>query len=155
MSSPRHAFRLVFGLLLISLLSACGQSEFTDAEGNDFDWQDYKGQWLVVNYWAEWCKPCREEIPELNQLHQEAGQSVLGVNFDRPELPELQRQIDALSVKFPVLQIERQQRLKDLTPQVLPTTYIFDQQGQLVKKLIGPQTRHSIEAVFSQQTEHH
>lgn len=140
--------RFAVCLLLMMLLSACSESEFVDSKGNEFDWQDFQGQWLVVNFWAEWCAPCREEIPELNQLHQEPGQSVLGVNFDRPELAELERQIDALKVEFPVVQLERQQRLKDLTPQVLPTTYVFDQQGRLVKKLVGPQSQASIEAAI-------
>lgn len=151
--APRLAFRLVSGLLFASLLSACGQSEFVDAEGNDINWQDYNGQWLVVNFWAEWCAPCLEEIPELNNLHNKAGQSVLGVNFDQPELAELRRQISALGVNFPVVYTEQEQRLKELTPQVLPTTYVFDQQGLLLKKLVGPQTRQSIEAAFSQKVE--
>ncbi|MEH6358474.1 MAG: TlpA disulfide reductase family protein [Pseudomonadales bacterium] len=145
--------RFAVCLLLMMLLSACSEPEFMDSKGNEFDWQDYSGQWLVVNYWAEWCTPCREEIPELNQLHKEAGQSVLGVNFDRPELAELQRQINALNVEFPVVQTERQQRLKDLTPQVLPTTYVFDRQGLLQHTLVGPQSQQKIESAIKQKTE--
>src|SRR3546814_7187463 len=44
-----------------------------------------EGQWLVINYWAEWCAPCRTEIPELNALDKQLksqSASVLGVNFD-------------------------------------------------------------------------
>jgi len=144
---------LTLTLFCIGLLSACAQPEFVDAEGNSTDWQDYNGQWLVVNFWAEWCAPCMEEIPELNQLHRKAGQTVLGVNFDHPELAELQRQISTLAVRFPVIFSEQKQRLKELTPQVLPTTYVFNQQGELLKKLVGPQTQQSIGAVFSQTTE--
>lgn len=137
--------RLTLILVCAGLLSACGQPEFVDAEGNSFDWQDYNGQWLVVNFWAEWCAPCLEEIPELNRLHNTENQRVLGVNFDWPELTELQRQISALGVQFPVIYSEQKQRLKELTPQVLPTTYVFDQQGKLLKTLVGPQTQQSIE----------
>jgi len=145
--------RLTLVLFCTGLLSACGQPEFVDAEGNSFNWQDYNGQWLVVNFWAEWCEPCREEIPELNRLHNAENKSVLGVNFDRPELTELQRQISALAVQFPVIYSEQKQRIKELTPQVLPTTYVFDQQGELLKTLVGPQTRQSIEAAMKKSQE--
>jgi len=141
--------RLAVCLMLAGLLSACSQSEFVDAEGNDIDWQDYKGQWLVVNFWAEWCAPCLEEIPELNRLHSKAGQRVLGVNFDHPELAELQRQINTLAVKFPVVYTEQGQRLQKLMPQVLPTSYVFDQRGILQHTLVGPQTLASIEALMA------
>lgn len=145
--------RLTLVLVCAGLLSACGQPEFVDAEGNSFDWQDYNGQWLVVNFWAEWCAPCLEEIPELNRLHNTENQRVLGVNFDRPELNELQRQISALGVQFPVIYSEQKQRLKELTPQVLPTTYVFDQQGKLLKTLVGPQTQQSIEIAMKKGQE--
>lgn len=129
-------------------LTGCSRPEFVDSEGNGVDWQDFEGQWLVVNFWAEWCAPCLEEIPELNRLHNKAGRSVLGVNFDRPPLAELQRQIKALNVQFPVVYSEQKQRLLKLTPQVLPTTYVFDRQGHLQHKLVGPQTQASIEALI-------
>ena len=103
----------------------------------------------MVNFWAEWCAPCLEEIPELNRLHSTAGQRVLGVNFDHPPLAELQRQINALGVQFPVVHTEQKQRLQELTPQVLPTTYVFDPQGLLQHTLVGPQTQVSIEAVMT------
>lgn len=140
--------RVFFTAIILSLLTACNEPEFTGVDGQSFDWQDFEGQWLVVNFWAEWCAPCREEIPELNHLHSETGQQVLGVNFDRPELAELQRQIKALDVQFPVVFSETKHRMKQLTPQVLPTTYVFDQQGQLLKTLVGPQTRQSILAAM-------
>lgn len=135
---------LIVGVFWCALLSGCAPPEFVDADGKNFEWQDYHGQWLVVNYWAEWCAPCREEIPHLNQFDQQIGQSVLGVNFDRPDAAELQRQIETLDVQFRVVASEAGRRLAELTPQVLPTSYVFDQRGQLLKKLVGPQTGETI-----------
>lgn len=148
MKIQRIVFRLTVLLTVITVLVACDSPEFIDAEGQSFDWQDFEGQRLIVNFWAEWCAPCLEEIPELNQLHSKAGQSVLGVNFDRPDLKELQRQIKLLNVEFPVIFTETGQRMTNLTPQVLPTTYVFDQNGLLLKKLVGPQTQQTIEAAM-------
>jgi thiol-disulfide isomerase/thioredoxin len=143
-----HAVGRTVLTVLFLVISACSRPEFVDAQGKAFDWQDFHGQWLVVNFWAEWCAPCLEEIPELNRLHEEAGLTVVGVNFDRPELTELKRQITALDVRFPVVFSERRERLAELTPQVLPTTYVFDQQGRLRHKLVGPQTRATIKAAM-------
>lgn len=56
--------KVVFILLLLQLI-ACSRTEFTDAQGNEFGWDDFRGRWLVINYWAEWCKPCLEEILNL------------------------------------------------------------------------------------------
>lgn len=136
-------------LSVVLLAGACSRSDFTDVEGNQFSWEDFQGRWLVINYWAEWCKPCAEEIPELNHLYRQ-GQDrdihVLGVNFDRPDITELKRQIEALGVQFPVLYSDPDKKLDYLLPEVLPTTYIFNKEGKLAHKLVGPQTLASIEA---------
>lgn len=149
-------FKLGVAVFLAAVLAACGSADFTDAEGNEFGWDDFQGRWLVINYWAEWCKPCLEEIPELNQLYsqrKDTDTSVLGINFDRVAPEELLRQIEALNVQFPVLQSDPERQLDYLMPEVLPTTYIFDQQGQLAHKLVGPQTQESIEAFLEGKTE--
>lgn len=140
-------------ILFLVSLAACSRTDFTDAQGNGFQWADFQDRWLVVNYWAEWCKPCLEEIPELNNLYHarsDEDTSVLGINFDELDLVELQRQVQALNVEFPVLHSDPEKKLAYLQPEVLPTTYIFDKQGQLMHKLVGPQTQASIERLLQQ-----
>jgi len=65
-------------LLATLLLVACADQDQTTT----FHSADYRGQWVVINYWAEWCKPCIKEIPELNGLDRREGYRVLGANFD-------------------------------------------------------------------------
>ena len=55
-------------IALVLLLGACGDKPET---GGVPRLEDLRGQWVLVNYWAQWCKPCIEEIPELNQLDSE------------------------------------------------------------------------------------
>ena len=72
-------------LLLLSclFLSACEKDWGIDQHGREVTAAQLQGQWLLINYWAEWCGPCRTEIPELNALSEtEQGLAVLGVNFD-------------------------------------------------------------------------
>ena len=132
--SQLFAFVLVVGFAL----TGC-QSDKTVAIDN------YRGQWVVVNYWAEWCKPCIKEIPELNDLNsQNAEVTVLGVNFDGAVGDELARQLDELKVAFETLPYDPSAELGIERPRALPTTVIISPEGDLKEVLIGPQTQESL-----------
>lgn len=119
---------LAFG---ITLISGCSTKQNPD--------------WVVVNYWAIWCAPCREEIPELNKLAElnPANISVLGVNFDQPDSDTLRKHSDKMAIQFPNISIEQAQSMGLSKPATLPTTYIL-YQGQLQHSLQGPQTLASL-----------
>lgn len=102
------------------------------------------GEWTFVNYWAEWCKPCIEEIPELNAMHQREGYRVLGVNFDGASGEELQSQLTALGVHFPTLDEDPSDTFSIDRPQVLPTTLLVSPEGRLLRTLVGPQTEETL-----------
>lgn len=132
--SQLFAFVLLVGIAL----TGC-QSDKTVAIDN------YRGQWVVVNYWAEWCKPCIKEIPELNDLNsQNADVTVLGVNFDGAVGDELARQLDELKVAFETLPYDPSAELGIERPRALPTTVIISPEGDLKEVLIGPQTQESL-----------
>jgi thiol-disulfide isomerase/thioredoxin len=142
---------LPFSIFLALTLTACDKADFVDSDGLEIRWQDFQGEQLVINYWAEWCGPCIEEIPELNSLYHEGkgnGVSVLGVNFDQPDIESLKAQMKALKVEFPVIHSDPKHQLDYLIPQVLPTTYIFGPDGQLAHRLAGPQTKASLQALL-------
>lgn len=125
----------------LSLL-ACGGNTETPAA---LSLADYQGRWLVINYWAEWCKPCIKEIPELNALDAKYPQvAVLGVNFDGVTGDALQAQVDKLGIAFPVLEQNPSGGLGIQLPAVLPATFVFDPDGKLVHSLVGPQTLESL-----------
>ena len=127
-----------FVLVVCFALTGC-QSDKTVAIDN------YRGQWVVVNYWAEWCKPCIKEIPELNDLNsQNADVTVLGVNFDGAVGDELARQLDELKVAFETLPYDPSAELGIERPRALPTTVIISPEGDLKEVLIGTQTQESL-----------
>ena len=135
--------RLLLALLLAAVLSACGRGETTAAETPQLD--SFRGRWVVINYWAEWCKPCIKEIPELNALAETYPQvAVVGVNFDGTSGEALAQQVQALGVAFPILENDPAARLGTPRPVVLPTTLILDPAGKLVQTLVGPQTLESL-----------
>lgn len=104
-------------------------------------------QWLVINYWAVWCAPCRKEIPELNRLHSELhdqGVRVIGVNYDQLQGDELLADTQQLGILFTVLGTDPAARFKLPETHGLPATYIVNPQGQLMRQLRGEQSKQSI-----------
>jgi thiol-disulfide isomerase/thioredoxin len=100
--------------------------------------------WTFINYWAEWCKPCIREVPELNALDARDGYRVLGVNFDGESGAELAAQEDKLRIAFPTLEIDPAPRFDLERPAVLPTTLVVAPGGRLHRVLVGPQTIDSL-----------
>lgn len=143
--------RIIFSLLLLMALVSCSKPDFQDVKGNPLFLSELTEKYLVVNYWATWCGPCRYEIPELNKLGAEHGDKInlIGVNFDHPEDPAEQlAQVEKMKIEFPVLTSEPAPLLFVDVPEVLPTTYVFEPGGTLVAKLVGPQTEASLLALM-------
>ena len=133
--------KLLVIMAIVLLMSACQkQPDFQYADGKAGNYDDFSGKWLVINYWATWCKPCIEEIPELNKLSQRADIQVVGINFDRPQQAVLQTQIQELNIQFPVLQANAHTHYQFDYPSSLPMTVIIDANGNIRHKLLGPQT---------------
>jgi len=131
----------LFGLVTCLLLAGCGEDWGVDQRGATVTAQQLDGQWLLINYWAEWCGPCRTEIPELNALDQSRDDiTVLGVNFDGLQGDELTAAAKQLNIDFRVLSVDPAERLGLSRSAVLPVTYIVDAAGQVRETLVGEQT---------------
>lgn len=129
------------------LLSGCGVDLGTDQNGQKIASDRIDNHWLVVNYWAEWCGPCRTEIPELNKLSEQMngqmnGQkvSVFGVNFDNLQGEDLKAASNALGIKFTVLAQDPADQYDLPKSEALPVTYIIDDKGKVREQLVGEQT---------------
>ncbi len=134
----------VFGSVIVLLmLSACGDQSFDTLDESPLSWQSLRGEWVFINYWAVWCAPCRKEIPELNEFSQ--GR-VLGVNYDNPDLATLTQHSQELGIEFTQLQVDPSQALGFERPSVLPATFVFDPQGVYRGVMMGPQTQASLAA---------
>lgn len=128
-------------------LAACSPAaDFHYADGRGGNLSDYHGKYLLVNYWAQWCKPCLKEIPELNEFaHQYADQvAVMAINWDGIQGEKLRQQADKLNIEFDVVVEDISGLLGQKKPEVLPTTFILDPEGKLVATLVGPQTLTSL-----------
>ncbi|MCQ4306512.1 TlpA family protein disulfide reductase [Pseudomonas stutzeri] len=136
----------VFGLLACLALAGCAEDWGPDQHGTDVTAQQLDGQWLLINYWAEWCGPCRVEIPELNALDEAYEDiTVLGINFDGLQGEELAAASKDLDVRFRVLSIDPAERLDLPRSAVLPVTYIIDASGKVREQLVGEQTAEGLQ----------
>ena len=103
--------------------------------------------WKIINYWAEWCTPCRQEIPELNRLAvllSETNITLVGVNYDDLVGDELAEVVSRMNIHFPQLSAQQQVLFNFPTPAALPATYLVSPAGELKLRLIGKQTLENI-----------
>ncbi len=100
-------------------------------EGPNLRLEEYRGQVVLLNFWASWCGPCRQEMPVLDRLHQryeDTGFAVLGVNVEGERAPA-QKIVDKTNVTFPVL-IDAKQKVSELyNLEAMPSTVVIDRDG--------------------------
>lgn len=142
----------VCGLMLA--VAGCGRSAPPVAlelhDGNALQASDWQGKWVYINYWAEWCKPCAEEMPELNAFARaEKDVVVLGVSYDKVTDPVLlMKQIHALRMEFQVVTNDIQAAFPHPLPDALPTTIVVNPEGRIHATLTGPQTVATLKAAM-------
>ena len=128
---PRWAARFAVLLASINCVAAVPELPTNLAE--------YRGQVVVVDFWASWCKPCRQSIPWLNELRARYGNQglvIMGVNVDanRADAEKFQREVP---IGFTVLYDPEGKMAEQFGLQGMPTTFVFDRDGKLAHTLLG------------------
>ena len=141
--------KICLGLVAMVLLAGCEreESQIYFADGTSTQASHWDDRWIVINYWAEWCGPCRHEIPEFNQLHAERktnGLVVLGVNYDGLQGEKLAAVIERMDVRFPTLVVDPQVEYGFERAMTLPMTVLINPDREVHDILFGPQTVTSI-----------
>jgi len=147
-------------LLLLGVLTAitafADPVDFTlnDVNGKPRSLSEFRGKWVIVNYWATWCPPCLDEIPDLvefHEKHKDKDAVVLGINFEESDPADLHEFVDTHFMSYPVLNMEPVP-VTPLGPVLgLPTTYIISPQGERVARQEGPITAEAIEAFLERK----
>jgi thiol-disulfide isomerase/thioredoxin len=111
----------------------------SDPRGTQHALTAYRGQVVLVNFWATWCEPCREEMPALQDLQHRLGRErlvVLAVNYG--ESPEkVQQFARTLAVDFPMLLDRHMEAAKAWQVRVLPTSFVLGPDGLIRYRAVG------------------
>jgi len=107
--------------------------DLTDTQGASHRLADAKGHWVVLNFWATWCVPCIQEIPEIAEFHRRNPQVVvLGVAVDVEDPAAVKRFARKVGHDYPLVLSDDAVERQLGTPAALPTTRIYDPAGRLV-----------------------
>ncbi len=146
-------FFLVLAGLLASLTVCAADFALTDLQGKTHHLADYRGKYVLVNFWATWCSPCLSEIPELNAL-QKAHKNlvVIGVVMQSGSSVKVADFAKAHQMTYPLVmgnrdiaeQVRRAAQTEEI--EVLPSSFLFGKQGELLDFAAGEVTKVSVES---------
>lgn len=148
--------RLYSSILLVCtlLLPSLTMAESTDfalenINGKVVKLSDFRGRWVVVNFWATWCAPCVKEIPEFIEFQAKHPKiQVLGINFEQKKAKDIAPFLERFKFNYPLL-LANDLPLTPFEPlKGLPTTAIINPKGQVISKHTGPVTLSMLEDFF-------
>jgi len=116
------------------------QFEVTKLDGGSLKSEDLKGKVTVLDMWATWCDPCKEEIPDYNKLQEKyAGKDfqILGVTMESGTPAEIKKKVEEFKIQYPV--VVGDDKVVDAFGGLLgfPTTFLVTKDGKIQKKFIG------------------
>jgi thiol-disulfide isomerase/thioredoxin len=156
--------RILMTVMMVFLLASPNLQASADTEkpidftlqhlhGEEVSLSEFRGNWVVLNYWATWCSPCRKEIPDLSALN-EAREDiiVLGLAFEDTEVENFDAFLEEFHLSYRILLVDVYAPPEPFgAPKVLPTTIILNPEGYAVKTYLGPVTREDLESFIDQQ----
>ncbi|MCU7837236.1 MAG: TlpA family protein disulfide reductase [gamma proteobacterium symbiont of Taylorina sp.] len=112
---------------------------YKDLDGQSHQLSQDKGKWVLVNFWATWCPPCRKEIPDLSDFHLENDNAiVIGVNYEPGiTIERLKKFSELYLVSYPMTQMNDEIIDALGEPRGLPTSILVNPEGDVVKKFTG------------------
>lgn len=131
--------------------------ELKTLDGNTVKLSDYKGKKVVLNFWATWCPPCREEMPTFQKYHEELAEQnnvvILAVNITDQDLgmDTIREFVNQYELTFPILLDETGEISKNYEILTIPATFIIDESGRVNEQVNGPLTSEMLQQLLGKK----
>ena len=112
---------------------------FYDMQGVTHKFSDYKGKWILVNYWATYCPPCRAEIPDIEEFYRKNKSKfvVLGMDAGGTDDASIKAFKKDMDITYPLIPAQESTLLAFGVVMAIPTSYIINPQGEIIDKYVG------------------
>ena len=139
----------IIQLFCFLLLFTCQKNDIEVFNGSNTNLDKLQGNWVVINYWADWCAPCIKEIPELNEFANENKDIlVFTFNFDELDQEDLAPVANKFNIKVPSLVTHPRDIWGIQTPPAVPATFFINPNGELSLSLFRPQTKDALNSIL-------
>lgn len=146
--------RTIIQLLCLMILVGCQKYDIEVFNGPNTNLDRLNGNWVVINYWADWCAPCIKEIPELNEFADENTDLIVYTfNFDELDIDDLKPVAKKFNIEVPSLISHPRDIWGISTPPAVPATFFINPNGELALSLFRPQTKDELNKIFSELKE--
>ena len=147
--------RILFILLAIASVGAgvmfyhYNQADFVTLDNNKYTFKQLKGDYIVINYFAEWCAPCLKEVPELSDFNESKPDNVhlFAVSYDNVSAEKLTELKSKYDMRFSLIK-ELKVDLPFQRPSFLPATFILNGEGQVAKELFGEVSSEQLQSII-------
>jgi len=123
-------------------------------DGETYDLASRRGQWVVLNFWATWCKPCLKEMPDLDAYDAaRTDLEVVGLAYEEIEPQDMRAFLERRPVKYPIAIVDVYDPPAAFgTPRGLPMTYLVAPDGRIAQRFLGPVTSAELDAAISKHS---
>lgn len=125
---------VLFGAIMVGTVSGA-----TSTAATPLDLARHRGRVVIIDFWASWCKPCRQSVPWLNTMSARYGASgltIIGVNVDA-ERGDADRFLRDVPIEFEIVFDPKGDLAKQFKVQAMPTSYVVDRDGNIVATHLG------------------
>ncbi len=139
----------IIQLFCLLIVISCQNNDIEIFNGSDTNLDKLNGNWIVINYWADWCAPCIKEIPELNEFAKENNDLlVFTFNFDQLDEDDLKPVAKKFNIEVPSIVTHPRDIWGIQTPPAVPATFFINPDGNLALSLFRPQTKDDLNKIF-------